>query len=84
MLPDRIVVRQGEMDKRRLPKGINILRGFETDDGDAIPRRRFERLINSLDKCAANSNPKATRCPTCPYLDECLKRFDAICGRVVM
>jgi hypothetical protein len=72
------------MDKRRLPKGIKALRGFEIDNGDTIPRRRIEKLVASLDKCAANSKPKATRCASCLYLDECLKRFDAICGRVVM
>jgi len=83
MLPDQLI-RQGEMDKERLPKGIKALRDLEEDDGDTIPRRRFEKLVNSLDKCAANSNPKVTRCPTCPHLDECLKMFDAICGRVVM
>jgi hypothetical protein len=67
-----------------LPKGIKILRGFEIDDSDTIPRRRFERLVGSLDQCAANGEPKATRCASCPYLDECLKLFDTICGRVVM
>jgi hypothetical protein len=68
----------------KLPKGIQILRGFDMDNGDSVPRRRFERLVDSLDECAVNSKPKATRCHSCPYLSECLERFDAICGRVVM
>jgi len=68
----------------RLPKGIKALRGFEIDNGDSIARPRFEKLIDSLDKCAFNSNQKTTKCASCPYLDECLERFDAICDRVVV
>ena len=83
MLPDGMI-RQGDMDKESLPKGIKILRGFETDDGDTIPRRRFEKLVDSLDKCAADGIPRAIKCHSCPYLGECLEIFDAICGRVVM
>ena len=71
------------MDQRRLPQGIRMLRRFKVDNGAAISRYRFERLVNSLDKCAANSKPKAIKCDSCPYLGECLERFDGICGRVV-
>jgi hypothetical protein len=78
------MVRQKEMDQRMLPKGIKILRGFELDNGITIPRGRFEKLVNNLDICADDSRPKTIRCDSCPYLSECLERFDAICGRVVM
>jgi hypothetical protein len=76
--------RQKEMDQRKLPQGISILQRFELDNGATISRHRFERLVNSLDKCAADSKPKAIKCDSCPHLGECLERFDAICGRVVM
>jgi hypothetical protein len=68
----------------RLPEGIKILRRFEVDNGATISRRSFERLVNSLDQCAVNNEPKAINCHSCHYLNECLERFDAICGRVVM
>ena len=72
------------MDQRKLPQGIKILRRFELDNGATIHRHRFERLVDSLDECAADGIPKAIKCHSCPYLGECLERFDAICGRVVM
>jgi len=68
----------------RLPEGIELLRKFEEDNGAAVSRHRFEELVDSLNECAANSKPKATKCNFCPYIDECLSRFDAICGRVAM
>jgi hypothetical protein len=77
-------IRQKEMDQIRIPQGIKTLRRLEMDNGITIPRGRFEKLVNSLDRCADDSRPKTIRCDSCPYLDECLERFDAICGRVVM
>jgi hypothetical protein len=67
-----------------IPLGIKTLRKFELDNGLTIPRVRFERLVDSLDRCSDNGRPKTVRCDYCPYLGECLERFDAICGRVVM
>jgi hypothetical protein len=72
------------MDQRKLPQGIKILQRFELDNGATIPRGRFEKLVDSLDKCAADGIPRAIKCHSCPYLGECLEMFDAICGRVVM
>ena len=72
------------MDQRKLPQGIKILQRFELDNGTTISRGRFEKLVDSLDKCAADGIPRAIKCHSCPYLGECLERFDAICGRVVM
>jgi hypothetical protein len=72
------------MDGIKIPQGIKVLRGFESDNGLTIPRRRFERLVDSLDRCAGDSRPKTIRCDYCTYLGECLEMFDAICGRVVM
>jgi hypothetical protein len=72
------------MDRIKVPQGIKTLRRFELDDGDTIPRGRFERLVNSLDKCADGSRPRTIKCDSCIYLGECLEMFDAICGRVVM
>ena len=67
-----------------LPGGIRIMRRFSLESGVPVSRRRFERLVDSLNACAAGSRPKMTRCSSCPYLDECLERFDAICARVAM
>ena len=72
------------MDQRKLPQGIKILQRFELDNGPTIPRGRFERLVDSLNKCAANGTPRTIKCDSCPFLGECLGRFDAICGRVAM
>jgi hypothetical protein len=72
------------MDGIEVPQGIKMLRKFEMDNGLTIPRGRFERLVNSLDRCAEDSRPRTIKCDSCLYLGECLERFDAICGRVVM
>jgi len=78
------MARRKETEQVRVPRGIKTLRRFELDNGDTIPRGRFEKLVNSLDKCADDSRPRTVRCDSCTYLGECLEMFDAVCGRVVM
>jgi len=68
---------------KELPKGIKALRRFKVDTGAPVRPHRFERLIDRLNLCAGNHN-KAIRCDRCPYLNECLERFDSLCGRVAM
>jgi len=79
-----LTIRQKETEQIKLPRGIKILRRFELENGVTISRCRFERLVYNLDRCADDSRPRTIRCDYCLYLSECLERFDAICGRVVM
>lgn len=66
-----------------LPSGIQILRGFKLDDGLPVRPARFEKLVERLNECADNHS-KAAKCHRCPYLAECLSRFDTICDKVAM
>jgi len=66
-----------------LPQGIEVLKRFQENDGAPVRPYRFERLNDRLNQCAGNHN-KAIRYDRCPCLDECLERFDSICGRVAM
>jgi|GEM_PF-2230282 len=67
-----------------LPLGIKALRRFRLGSGIPISRSRFERLIDGLNRCASDGQPKLTMCDACLYRKECVDRFDAICNRVGM
>ena len=69
---------------KELPEGIKALRRFKVDNGAAVRPHRFELLIDRLNKCASNGRPRLVTCDHCPYMGECIQRFDAICGRVAM
>lgn len=66
-----------------LPSGIQVLRSFKLENGLPIPPTRFERLVERLEECAS-SNGRVAKCLRCAYLDECIAKFDAICGKVAM
>ena len=68
----------------KLPEGIELLRRFKVNNGATVRPHRFEKLLDGLNKCAGSSKPRAMRCDHCPYLEECVQRFDAVCGRVAM
>lgn len=62
------------------PKGIKELWKLKLNGNSRLPSRKFNRLVLRLEKCAGDGNGKRVRCDSCPYLQECRERFDAICG----
>ena len=80
----RVVSKETMVQAAGLPKGIKVLRKFKMDNSVPMRPYRFERLVDRLNECASSDHAKLTRCDCCLYVDECIQRFDAICGRVAM